>query len=197
MKTKVSSRQQEIIEVSGKILLEKGIKGLTTKALAAEINFSESAIYRHFPSKEAILELLLNELYFSMSERLHALVNQDLHAITNLELLFDSQFIFFSKNPHFVIAILSEGLIDESPSIQTIMLQLIQMKTSIIRQIIENGKTKNEINITIETDDLIHIIISSFRLQMFKWKLAHFEFNNVEEGNKIMKTVLQLIEIKK
>ena len=197
MKTKVSSRQQEIIEVSGKILLEKGIKGLTTKALAAEINFSESAIYRHFPSKEAILELLLNELYFSMSERLHALVNQDLHAITNLELLFESQFTFFSKNPHFVIAILSEGLIDESPSIQTIMLQLIQMKTSIIRQIIENGKTKNEINITIETDDLIHIIISSFRLQMFKWKLAHFEFNNVEEGNKIMKTVLQLIEIKK
>ncbi|WP_374540179.1 TetR/AcrR family transcriptional regulator, partial [Flavobacterium sp.] len=152
MKTKVSSRQQEIIEISGKILLEKGIKGLTTKALAAEMNFSESAIYRHFPSKEAILELLLNELYFSMSERLHALVNQDLHAITILELLFESQFTFFSKNPHFVIAILSEGLIDESPSIQTIMLKIIQMKTSIIRQIIENGKTKNEINITIETD---------------------------------------------
>ena len=67
----------------------------------------------------------------------------------------------------------------------------------IIRQIIENGKTKNEINITIETDALIHIVISTFRMQMFKWKLAHFEFNNVEEGNKIMKTVLQLIEIKK
>lgn len=197
MKTKVSSRQQEIIEVSGKILLEKGIKGLTTKSLAAEMNFTEGAIYRHFPSKEAILELLLNELYFSMSERLHALVNQDLHAITNLELLFDSQFIFFSKNPHFVIAILSEGLIDESPSIQTIMLQLIQMKTGIIRQIIERGKTKKEIINSIETDALIHIIISSFRLQMFKWKMAQFQFNNVEEGNKIMKTVLQLIEIKK
>lgn len=197
MKTKVSSRQQEIIEVSGKILLEKGIKGLTTKSLAAEMNFTESAIYRHFPSKEAILELLLNELYFSMSERLHALVNQDLHAITNLELLFESQFTFFSKNPHFVIAILSEGLIDESPSIQTIMLKIIQMKTGIIRQIIERGKAKNEINITIETDALIHIVISTFRMQMFKWKLAHFEFNNVEEGNKIMKTVLQLIEIKK
>ena len=72
MKTKVSSRQQEIIEISGKILLEKGIKGLTTKALAAEMNFSESEIHHHFPSKEAILELLLNELYFSISERLHA-----------------------------------------------------------------------------------------------------------------------------
>lgn len=197
MKTKVSSRQQEIIEISGKILLEKGVKGLTTKALATEMNFSESAIYRHFPSKEAILELLLNELYYSMSERLHALVNQDLHAITNLELLFDSQFTFFSKNPHFVIAILSEGLIDESPSIQTIMLQLIQMKTGIIRHIIERGKTKKEIINSIETDALIHIIISSFRLQMFKWKMAQFQFNNVEEGNKIMKTVLQLIEIKK
>ena len=40
----ISNRQLEIIEVSGKILIEKGIKGLTTKTVASEMNFSSGAI---------------------------------------------------------------------------------------------------------------------------------------------------------
>lgn len=197
MKTKVSSRQQEIIEVSGKILLEKGIKGLTTKSLAAEMNFSESAIYRHFPSKEAILELLLNELYSSMSTRLNRLIDEKTHSIKNLEIIFNSQFHFFAENPHFLIAILSEGLIDESTAIQNTMMKIMQMKMRILREILDRGKNNNEIIPSVETDALLHIVLSAFRMQMFKWKMAYFQFNNVEEGNKIMKTVLQLIEIKK
>jgi len=196
MKTKVSSRQQEIIEVSGKILLEKGIKGLTTKSLAAEMNFSESAIYRHFPSKEAILELLLNELYTSMSTRLNRLVDEKTHAIKNLEVIFNSQFHFFAENLHFLIAILSEGLIDESTTIQNTMMKIMKMKMRILREIIERGKNNNEIISSVETDALLHIVLSSFRMQMFKWKMAHFQFNNIEEGNKIMCTTLKLIASK-
>ena len=48
METDLSTRQLEIIEVSGKILMQKGILGLTTKNLAQEMKFSESALYRHF-----------------------------------------------------------------------------------------------------------------------------------------------------
>lgn len=194
MKTNLSTRQKEIIEISGKILLEKGIKGLTTKSLAYEMNFSESAIYRHFPSKESILELLLNELYLSMSTRLQEIKNENQSSIENLIAIFNSQFQFFNNNPHFVIAILSEGLIDESLSIKDTMLKIMQLKMTILREIIDKGKVKNEIKNTIPTEDLLHIIISAFRLQMFKWKLAQFQFNNIEEGNKIMLTVFQLIK---
>jgi AcrR family transcriptional regulator len=42
--------------------MEKGIKGLTIKILAKEMGFSESAIYRHFESKEDIIVLLFNAL---------------------------------------------------------------------------------------------------------------------------------------
>ena len=40
----ITERQLEIIEASGKILMEKGILGLTTKNLAKEMHFSESAL---------------------------------------------------------------------------------------------------------------------------------------------------------
>ena len=48
MSKNITDRQIEIIEASGKILMEKGILGLTTKNLAQKMNFSESALYRHF-----------------------------------------------------------------------------------------------------------------------------------------------------
>ena len=59
MTDSASKRQHEIIASAGKLLMEKGIKGLTTKNLAQEMGFSESALYRHFTNKEDIVVLLL------------------------------------------------------------------------------------------------------------------------------------------
>ena len=62
MMDKASKRQQEIIESAGKLLMEKGIKGLTTKNLAQEMEFSESALYRHFKNKEDIILCILKHI---------------------------------------------------------------------------------------------------------------------------------------
>jgi len=69
MTTTISDRQLEIIEAAGKILTTSGISGLTIKNLAKEMKFSESAIYRHFTSKEEIIIALLEYLAESMDER--------------------------------------------------------------------------------------------------------------------------------
>ena len=54
--------------------MEKGIKGLTTKNLAAEIGFSESAIYRHFKNKEDIIVVLLEYLKENINTRLENII---------------------------------------------------------------------------------------------------------------------------
>ena len=66
----ISKRQLEIIQAAGKILTQSGIHGLTIKNLAKEMKFTESAIYRHFESKEAIIITMLNYLVVTMDERL-------------------------------------------------------------------------------------------------------------------------------
>ncbi|HRG39465.1 MAG TPA: TetR/AcrR family transcriptional regulator, partial [Bacteroidia bacterium] len=66
---KLKDRQLEIVEAAGKILTASGVGGLTIKNLAKEMKFSESAIYRHFTSKEEIIIALLEYLALSMDER--------------------------------------------------------------------------------------------------------------------------------
>lgn len=190
----LSNRQLEIIEVSGKILIEKGIKGLTTKTVASIMNFSESAIYRHFKSKEEILVALLSLLKQNMNKRLKAEIKAENTAAENFKAVFTSQFNYFEKNPHFVVAVLSEGLIDESKEIKAIILQLMQNKMQLLAQIIEQGKQTNEFTTEISTEDLLPIILGSFRFQMLKWKLSGFQYDISIEGNKIIDNLLALIQ---
>ena len=194
IKNEISNRQLEIIEVSGKILIEKGIKGLTTKSVASEMNFSESAIYRHFKSKEEILIALLSLLKQNMNKRLTSEIKPQNTSAENFKAVFTSQFNYFKKNPHFVVAVLSDGLLDESEEIRTIILQLMQNKMQLLAQILEQGKQTNEFTSEISTEDLLPIILGSFRFQMLKWKLSNFQYDITTEGNKTIDNLLALIQ---
>ena len=136
----ISNRQLEIIEVSGKILIEKGIKGLTTKTVASEMNFSESAIYRHFKSKEEILIALLSLLKQNMNKRLTSEIKPQNTAAENFKAVFTSQFNYFKKNPHFVVAAFSDGLMEESQRINDTILKIMGTKIKYLSPIILDGQ---------------------------------------------------------
>jgi TetR/AcrR family fatty acid metabolism transcriptional regulator len=188
-----SKRQQEIIESAGKLLMKKGLKGLTTKNLAIEMAFSESALYRHFKNKEDIIVLLLDYLGNDIKERLDIIFENDSTSEEKLKQLFSSQFQFFSKNPHFVVAVLSEGLFDESEKINQSIMKIVHYKTQLLTKIIEVGKENNEFVSTIETQEIVHILMGSFRMMMLKWKFSKFEIDLINQGNKTMNTTIKLV----
>ncbi|WP_295337528.1 TetR/AcrR family transcriptional regulator [Flavobacterium sp.] len=194
MTDSASKRQHEIIASAGKLLMEKGIKGLTTKNLAQEMGFSESALYRHFTNKEDIVVLLLQHLAASMKTRLDAIAQSEATASHKLTAVFNSQFQFFAQHPHFVVAVLSEGLFDESEKINQAILQLIQYKTELIANLFEEGKQQKEFNIELATLDMVHITVGCFRMMMLKWKFSQFQIDLIQQGNAIMATNFNLMK---
>lgn len=195
MKKDVSNRQLEIIEAAGKLLMENGIKGLTTKNLANEIGFSESALYRHFKNKEDIIVLMIDNLLQNIQNRFQNLPLENKTSSEKIKEVFNSQFNYFSNNPHFIIVALSEGLFDETETITNSLNKVITYKTEFLSKIIEQGKTTNELTSQITTIDLIHILLGSFRLMMFKWKLSKFQINLVKEGNNIIESNIKLMKL--
>jgi len=167
----ISDRQLEIIEAAGKILTTSGVSGLTIKNLAKEMQFSESAIYRHFTSKEEIIIALLEYLAQSMDERYTNAIKNEQSSEEKFTTLFQNQFSFFKKHPHFVVAVFSDGLILE-------------------------GQQKKVFTNAITTDELIHIVMGTFRLQMYKWRVANFQFDIIRNGDNMIQAVLTLIKSK-
>ena len=193
-KSDISTRQQEIIEASGRILINKGIKGLTTKNLAMEMDFSESAIYRHFKNKEDIIVLFFDAMLENFNLRLNEIISREISAIEKLKVLFESQFNYISQNPHFTVAILADEIYFEGERVKETLLKIFAFKSDIILSIIQQGKKEGLIRSDINNEDLLHMIIGSFRLQILKWRYDNFNFNLQEEGEKIMHTILILIK---
>ncbi len=190
-----SKRQEEIITAAGQLIRSKGIKGLTTKNLAQEMGFSESALYRHFKNKEDIIVFLLNHLADNMQNRFIAYPNKTESAVTQLEAIFTNQFHFFYHHPHFIVAILSEGLLDETEAIKNAVQRIISIKSQLLQTVVEYGKEQKELKSTYSTEELVHILMGSFRLLMLKWKFSNFTTDILSQGNAQMRSTIQLLQL--
>ena len=191
---KFSERQLEIIEAAGKILTEAGVGGLTTKKLAKEMGFSEAAIYRHFSGKEEILIALLEFLCKNMDQRLEMAIQEGGDPESKFRSVFANQFQFFSKHPHFVVAVFSEGLLEESQRINQVISQLMQVKMKYLKLAISSGQESGVFSKEISLEDMIHHVMGSFRLLMFKWRISNFQFDLQERGESIVDSLLVLMK---
>lgn len=190
----ISERQFEIIEAAGKILSDSGVSSLTIKNLAKAMKFSESAIYRHFGSKEEIVVAMLGYLAENMDDRLNKVISTQKNPKENLEAIFLDQFAFFSKNPHFVVAVFSDGLMEASEKINAAILRIMQVKMKHLMPVVMQGQQQGFFTNTITTEELMHIIMGSFRLQMYKWRIANFQFDIERQGKNMLDAISTLIK---
>lgn len=183
----------EIISAAGRILTMEGVLGLTTKNLAREMGFAESAIYRHFDSKEQIIIALLEYMAENMSDRLQRVISADKGPRENLEAVFKDQFHFFAQHPHFVVAVFSDGLMEASPKINEAILRIMQMKKTILLPLLAEGQQKGIFTSAIPVEQLLHIVMGAFRLQMFQWRIANFQFDITASGKQLITNLIKLI----
>jgi AcrR family transcriptional regulator len=189
----LSNRQYEIITSAGKLLTEHGISGLTIKNIANEIGFSEGAIYRHFKSKEDILIGMLMYLEDNMEIRFSD-IDKTLPALVQLKEIFLSQLTFFKDNTQFVVAVFSDGLMEESDKINSHITNIMKIKLKYLNPVVKQLQEEKTFTNEISTDELLHIIMGTFRLMMFKWKNSHFKGDIVKKGDQTINSLLIVLK---
>lgn len=193
-RTELSERQFEIITVAGKLLTRSGVLGLTIKNLAKEMNFSEGAIYRHFSSKEEIIISMLYYLASDMDVRFSQAINHSDDTETQFQKLFRNQAAFFTENPYFVVVVFSDGLMEESERINAAIKKIMETKMSHLMPLIVSGQQNGFLRTDLSPEDLVHIIMGTFRLLMYKWRISNFEFNLKVRNDKMLENLLTLIK---
>ena len=189
----IKPRQLEIIEAAGKLLTTWGLNGLTIKNLALEMNFSESAIYRHFSSKEEIIITLLKYLNETVNKIFkESSISGDFEK--DFTVLFRKLTTYFMENPFYVVAVFSEGLMNESARIGERILQLMNNLTKHVRTIIGEGQKKGLITRSLTSEQIVEIIIPAFRHQLFRWKISNFESDVAQSIESLAGSLLLLLK---
>ena len=190
----MSARQFEIITAAGKLLTRSGVTGLTIKNLANEMHFSESAVYRHYSSKEDIIVSMLQYLAYDMNSRYDDALAGEVDPESRFVKLLTNQAAFFTENPYFVVVVFSDGLMEESERINAAITGIMQTKIKHLMPIINSGQENGCFRKDLTSEDLAHIVMGSFRLLMYKWRIANFEFNLKRKNKQLIESILTLIK---
>jgi AcrR family transcriptional regulator len=69
-------RREQILDRASDLATEAGLGQLTMKRIASRVGFSEAAIYRHFPTKQALLLGLMDRLEAQLLQPIRAIAEK-------------------------------------------------------------------------------------------------------------------------
>lgn len=194
---KFSERQIEIIEAATKRIDEHGIQDLTIKTLAADLNLSEAALYRHFKSKTEILLGLLTYFIEEMKGRLDVILsNKDRSPSELLKDLFDSQLKTFVQKPSVVSVIFSESIFQFNKELSSTVSSMMELMQNHIESIVKKGQANGSFSKMVGVSTTTTIIMGGMRITVLKWKLSGHKSDLIMEGNKVLSGILKILETK-
>jgi len=190
-----TERQIEIIEAATFRIDKFGIQELTIKNLAADLDLSEAALYRHFKSKNEILLGLLTYFILEMNQRIGAIVaDKTNHPSELLKQIFSSQLKTFVEKPAIVSVIFSEGIFQFNKELRDKVSAMMALMQKNINAVILRGQNERIYGKLLGADLITTIIMGSMRMVVLKWKLSGNKSNLVSDGNKVLKGLLKMLE---
>jgi len=190
---KLTKRQQEIIDVSVKLIANHSIQHLTIKNISKQIGVSEPAIYRHFESKFDIIYAILDYFDTYSLEVCEKIESPDLNAIERIEYFFKERYKFFSNNPEMTKVMFSEEAFQYDKQLSEKITHILHQHREVLLKIIEQGQKEGLIRTDISFDHLFHIVIGSMRLLVDRWCLSSFSFDLYKQGIALWKAVKKIL----
>jgi TetR/AcrR family transcriptional regulator len=146
MATRSGERKNQILQVLAEMLQTPKGEKITTAALAARLDVSEAALYRHFASKAQMFEGLIGfveETVFGLINKISAEQESGLkqtHAIAAMLLS------FAEKNPGMTRVLIGDALVNEDDRLQARINQLHDRLEATLKQSLRLALTQGEID---------------------------------------------------
>lgn len=179
--SKLTKRQEEIVWSAIHLIDEKGIQGLTIKNLAAQMEFTEAAIYRHFKSKANILTAIIELFKAQTTQIINEKERSNEHSLAQLKNIFSRYGSIFSKNPAIVSVIFAEEIFQNEASLKEKLTEIIETNEQYFSRLIQQGQKAGEIRNDIDPTLAATNLLGSFRLTVKKWKLNGFRYSLKDE----------------
>jgi TetR/AcrR family transcriptional regulator len=127
-------RRVQILETLATMLQEPGAERITTAALAARLDVSEAALYRHFASKAQMFEGLIDFIEQSVFSLVNQIVEREPDPSTQVQRVLLVLLQFGEKNPGMTRVMVGDALVFENDRLLTRMNQFFERIESQLRQ---------------------------------------------------------------
>lgn len=114
-----SDRKQQILETLAHMLESPRREKITTASLAAKLDLSEAALYRHFANKAQMFEGLIEFIEASIFGVINKITTDENDGAKQARLIVTMLLKFAEKNPGMTRVLIGDALVNEEDHLQT------------------------------------------------------------------------------
>ncbi len=148
-------RQNQILDMTLELVRDGGLAHVTTKRIAERVGFTEAALYRHFPTKQALILGLMDRLEDMLVKPIRTIAgNGSLSVEQRLEAIVRHHTTLVREQNSLPILLLAEASVSEDPALLGRMRSIFHDYLSVLEGLIREGQAHNEVVHTPEADCL-------------------------------------------
>ena len=136
---KPGERRVQILQALATMLEQPGAERITTAALAARLEVSEAALYRHFASKAQMFEGLIEFIEQSVFTLVNQITERDSMGSVQAAKLVAMLLQFAEKNPGMTRVMVGDALVFENERLQQRMNQFFDKIEATLKQSLRGG----------------------------------------------------------
>ena len=138
-RAKPGERREQILQALAAMLEQPGAERITTAALAARLQVSEAALYRHFASKAQMFEALIDFIESSVFGLINQIGEREPAGRARAARIVAMVLQFGEKNPGMARVMVGDALVFEHERLQQRMNQFFDKLDAALRQSLRDG----------------------------------------------------------
>ena len=153
-------RKLQILQTLAQMLEAPASEKITTAALAAKLDVSEAALYRHFASKAQMFEGLIEFIEETLFGLINKLTSEEKSGIKQLEAITAMLLSFAQKNRGMTRVLIGDALVHENARLQQRINQLHDRVEATFKQALRFAASQNELPAMTDPSARANIIMS-------------------------------------
>jgi len=135
-------RRLQILQVLAEMLQNPKGERVTTAALAAKIQVSEAALYRHFASKAQMFEGLISFIEQTVFGLINQINQKEESGLAQARGIMQMMLFFAEKNPGMTRVLLGDALLQEDDRLQERITQVLDRVEASLKQALRIAQTQ-------------------------------------------------------
>jgi len=188
---RTGERKTQILQTLAQMLENPASEKVTTAALAAKLEVSEAALYRHFTGKAQMYEGLIEFIEQTLFALINKITSEEKSGTRQIEAIVGVLLGFAQKNRGMTRVLIGDALVHENERLQARINQLHDRVEAALKQGIRFGVTQKEIAEDVDASACANLVLSFVTGRWHQFAKSGFRRDPVELWPKQWQQLMQ------
>ena len=159
MASKPGERKLQILQTVAHMLEQPKGEKITTAALAARLELSEAALYRHFASKAQMFEGLIEFIEQTVFGLVNKITQEEKSGLKQVDAIVSMLLGFAQKNRGMTRVLIGDALVNEDERLQLRINQLLDRIEATLKQSLRMAATQGEMGEAVDVGAHANVLL--------------------------------------